>query len=144
LRNSISVGDLSTLAETGEVPNSLQTYLNRVNQNPQDIRRTLTQPVKVNPTALDRVLNSPIGDLALDQVSQIIHTPSRRADQQALRAALTQSATQDGQITLIETIENYPTQEVQIDLERLGEAYSQLQRLRDSVQAIQGLWEIWR
>jgi Alpha/beta hydrolase of unknown function (DUF1400) len=144
LRNAIPVSELSTLAETGTASQSLQAYLNKANQNPQDVRRTLTQPVKLNPLLLERVLNSPVGELILDQISQVIRTPSGTADQQALRSALVLSATKDGEITLIETIQHYPSSDVEIDTEHLVNAYSQLQRLRDSVQALQNVWEIWR
>ncbi|WP_226583978.1 alpha/beta hydrolase [Microseira wollei] len=109
LQNSISVRELSTLAETGKVSDSLETSLNRLQQNPQDIRRTLTQPVNVNPILLDRVLNSPAGDLILDQISQVVSTSSNRANRQALRSALVLSATRDGQISLIELIATVPT-----------------------------------
>ena len=141
LQNSISVSELSTLAETGKVSDSLETSLNRLQQNPQDIRRTLTQPVNVNPILLDRVLNSPAGDLILDQIGQVVSTSSNRANRQALRSALVLSATKDGQISLIEVIENYPSPEVQVDAKGLADAYVQLQRLRDTVQAIEQIWQ---
>ncbi|MHC5722793.1 MAG: alpha/beta hydrolase [Nostoc sp.] len=46
-----------------------------------------------------------------------MYTPSRRADRQALRAALLLSATQDRQVSLIEIIKNYPTNEVQVEVD---------------------------
>jgi Alpha/beta hydrolase of unknown function (DUF1400) len=39
-------------------------------QNPQAIRQYLTEPVKVNPVILDKVLNSRIGSVILDQLTQ--------------------------------------------------------------------------
>lgn len=83
-------------------------------QDPKAIRQYLTKPVKVNPVFLDRVLNSQIGNIILDQISQVTYTPSRRADRQALRAALVLSASQDRQVSLIEIIKNYPTNEVEV------------------------------
>lgn len=144
LSDSISVSELSTLAETGKVSHSLQAYFNQSKQNSQDVRRRLTESVSINPLILDRVLNSPAGELVLDQVSQIVHTRSNQPNRQALRSALVLSATPDGQITLMETIKNYPTQEVQVDIERLEDAYQQFQRLRDTAQALQGILEIWK
>lgn len=141
LQNSISVSELSTLAETGKVSDSLETDLNRLQQNPEDIRRTLTQSVNVNPALLSRVLNSPAGDLILDQLGQVVSTDSNRANRQALRSALVLSATRDGQISLIELIENYPSTEIQVNAKGLADAFLQLQRLRDSVQAIQDIWQ---
>lgn len=59
----------------------------------------------------------------------MVHTPSRRAGQQALRSALVLSANDDGQITLTEILENYPTAVVEVEGDRLESAYRLLQRL---------------
>lgn len=133
-RESLSVEELSTFAQTGELSRSLRINFALARQDPKAIRQYLTEPVKVNVVFLDRVLNSRIGNIILDQISQVIYTPSRRADRQALRAALVLSASQDGQVSLIEIIENYPTNEVEVDGKRLESAYRQLRRLQTSVQ----------
>jgi hypothetical protein len=133
-RESLSVEELSTFAQTGELSRSLRVNFALARQDPKAIRQYLTEPVKVNLLFLDRVLNSSIGNIILDQISQVIYTPSRRADRQALRAALVLSASQDGQVSVIEIIENYPTNEVEVDGKRLESAYRQLRRLQTSVQ----------
>ncbi|MBD2726779.1 alpha/beta hydrolase [Nostoc sp. FACHB-892] len=133
-RESLSVEELSTFAQTGELSRSLRVNFALARQDPKVIRQYLTEPVKVNLLFLDRVLNSSIGNIILDQISQVIYTPSRRADRQALRAALVLSASQDGQVSVIEIIENYPTNEVEVDGKRLESAYRQLRRLQTSVQ----------
>lgn len=94
----------------------------------------MTEPVKVNPVLLNRVLNSPIANVVLDEISQVIHTPSRRADKLALRSALVLSASRDREITLIETIQNYPTAVVEVEGERLESAFRLLRRLGGRLQ----------
>nr|WP_104905840.1 alpha/beta hydrolase [Nostoc sp. 'Lobaria pulmonaria (5183) cyanobiont'] len=69
----------------------------------------------------------------------VISTPSQRANRQALRAALVLSANQDGQVSLIEIIKNYPTNEVEVDGDRLQGAYRQLRRLQTSLQDLFGV-----
>lgn len=133
-REAISVKELSTFAETGELSTSLRINLALARQDPKAIRQYLTQPVRVKVVFLDRVLNSPVGNVILDQISQVIHTPSRQADRQALRSALILSASRDGQISLIETIQNYPTQQVEVEGDRLESAYRQLRRLEDRLE----------
>ena len=128
LRESISVPELSTFARTGELSPTLKTYLRLANREPDELRRALTQEVKVNPNLLSRVLNSPIGEAVLDQVSEVIHTPTNQANRESLRGALVSSALSDNQITLIETLENYPTPEVHVEGERLVEV---AQKIRD-------------
>lgn len=131
---SIAVDELSTFARTGKLSNSLRINLALARKEPQAIRQYLITPVKVSPVFLDRVLNSRVGDIILDELSQVIHTPSRRADRQALRAALVLSAAGDEQVTLIEIIQNYPTPEVKVDGERLESAYRQLRRLQTGLE----------
>lgn len=131
---SIAVDELSTFARTGKLSNSLRINLALARKEPQVIRQYLTTPVKVSPVFLDRVLNSPVGDIILDELSQVIHTPSRRADRQALRSALVISAAGDEQVSLIEIIQNYPTPDVKVDGERLESAYRQLRRLQTGLE----------
>jgi Alpha/beta hydrolase of unknown function (DUF1400) len=131
LQGSLSVDELTTLAETGEVSPALRAYFRLARRNPQHIRRTLNEEVAVNPRLLDRVLNSPVGDVAIDRVSEAIHTPSRQADRQAMRSALVLSASDDSRISLIEVIQNYPTEEIHVDGDRLADAYRQIQGLQN-------------
>ncbi|WP_341526488.1 alpha/beta hydrolase [Nostoc sp. UHCC 0302] len=133
-RESLSVEELSTFAQTGEVSRSLRVNLALARQNPKVVRQYLTEPVKVNLLLLDKVLNSSIGNVILDEISKVIHTPSRRADRQALRAALILSAKQDERVSVIEIIKNYPTSEVEVDGDRLESAYRQLRRLQLGLQ----------
>lgn len=137
-RESISVEELSTFAETGELSKSLRINFALARQDPKAIRQYLTQPVKVNVVFLDKVLNSPVGNVILDQVSEVIHTPSRGANRQAMRSALVISARDDNNITLLETIQNYPTSQVQVEGDRLETAYRQLRRLEGRLQDLLG------
>ena len=142
LREKISVKELTRLTETGTPSPAIAAYLKLAGREPQDIRQPLTQVVKVNPLLLDRVLNSWVGNAVLDQVSQAIHTPSNQANRQALRAAITLSASQDGKLTLMEVLQNYPTQEVEVEGDRLVSAFQQLSRLSDRLENLlnRGRW----
>ncbi len=130
LRGSVSVPELVTFAKTGELSNSLKSYLRLAGREPEELRRVLTQEVKVNPNLLSGLLNSPVGEVMLDQVSEVVHTPTNRANRESLRGALVSSALSDGRITLIETLENYPTPEVHVEGERLVEVAQKLRDLR--------------
>jgi hypothetical protein len=127
---SVSVAELTTFAETGKRSRDLRAYIRASKQDPAKIRQTLTDKVDVNVTTVDRVLNSPVGDVALNQLSQYIYTSSRRADKEALRAALVLSASEDDNISIMEVVQNYPTQEMYLDGERLSETYAQISVLR--------------
>jgi Alpha/beta hydrolase of unknown function (DUF1400) len=127
---SVSVADLTTFAETGKRSRDLRAYIRASKQDPAKIRQTLTDKVDVNVTTVDRILNSPVGDVALNQLSQYIYTSSRTADKEALRAAIVLSASEDNNISIMEIVQNYPTQEMYLDGERLSETYAQISVLR--------------
>ena len=129
LRETISVRELSTFAKTGELSTKLRVYLALAKREPKDLRRALTQEVPANPNVLYQVLNSFVGELLLDRVSEVVHTPSNRANRESLRSALVSSGLRDNKITLIETLENYPTPEVHVEGERLAEAAQRMVRV---------------
>ncbi len=129
LKEKVSVPELTKFVQTGELSRSLQTYLKLAKKEPAELRRTLTQEVKVNPTFLYQALKTPLGEGMLDQVSQVVHTPTNRANRESLRGALVSSALPDGNITLIETLQNYPTSEVHVEGERLVEVMDKIRNL---------------
>ena len=115
LRRSFALTDLESFAETGIVPSSWEFYLNLTGLEPDGLHKGLTQKIQVDVTLVDRVLNSPLGKQLLDQIGQVLHTPSRQANSEALRAALVIAASNDNQISLLEFFQNYPVQELHID-----------------------------
>ncbi len=129
LRGSVSVPELATFAQTGKLSTALQAYLKLAGRDPDQLRRALTQEVKVNPNLLSGLLNSPIGERMLDQVSEVVHTPGNRANRESLRGALVTSALSDSKITLIETLENYPTPEVHVEGDRVVEVAQKIRGL---------------
>lgn len=143
LQESLAVADLADFAETGNPSSGLAFFIVAAGQKPEEVRKTLTQEVKVDPVIADRVLNSPLGDVVLDKVGESIHTPAKTNDRQAIRSALVLSASNDGKISLLETIQKYPTQEVQVDGEKLLAAYTQLADLERKVRGILGLMDLF-
>lgn len=133
LRQSISVAELSNFARTGELSSTLGTYLKLAGKKPDQLRRALTQEINVDPNFLSSALNNPIGEMVLDQVSEVVHTPDNVANRQSLRGALVSSALPDRKITLIETLQNYPTPEVHVEGERLVEVAQKLANLFKSI-----------
>ena len=127
LRESVSVAELSTLADTGEASSSLKSYLKLANKKPEELRALLNNNVDVDPVFLSKVLNSFAGNLVLDPVGEVIQTPSKRASRESLRGALVTSALSDKNIRVIEIFENYPTSEIHVDGDRLAEIYQDIE-----------------
>ncbi len=133
IRMTLPVSELEVFAETGKMSPALEMLLGQAKKDPEVVRRTLTRPVKISQKLLDRTLNSKLGEIVLDELGQVIRTPSGTANQEALRKALVLSANSDNQITLLETIKNYPTSEVHVEGDRLVEAYGKLVALSEQL-----------
>ncbi|GAB4364442.1 MAG: hypothetical protein Kow00121_00110 [Elainellaceae cyanobacterium] len=133
IERSVSVEALTTFAETGEMSSALEYYFDASGQKPERIRRFLTREVEFGVVPLDQILNSFMGDTMLDQVSNYIHTPSDRANREAMRSALVLSASDDNRVSLLEVIQKYPTQEVHVDGDRIVTAYRQIQGFGDYI-----------
>lgn len=129
LGRAVPVADLTTLATTGQAPASIDGLLAATNQDPSALQDVLTRDLTVDPNLLDKTLNSWPGEWALDQLGGIIHPPSDQANRQALRSALVLSAATDGQLNLLEVLQQYPTPQVVLEGDRVEEAYNQLATL---------------
>jgi len=126
LHQSMSVQELSVFAETGQLSQALQRNFSLSKQETQVIRLFLTQSVNVNAALLERILDSLIGSVILDQLGKAIYPFSKQGDRQSLRTALVVSASKDNNVSLIELVRNYPTPKVQVDGNSLGEVYQQI------------------
>lgn len=129
-RPSITVGELTKFAETGELSRGWRFYFNVANVNREDIRNLLNQEVKVDAKSLDKSLNSLLGELALFEIGQVIQTPSGLANVQALRSTMILSSVKDNSFSLLELLQNYPLQQIQVNgirLARLAGAANRLQ-----------------
>lgn len=115
LSRSFSIAEFQTLAETGQPSRKLRWYLNTAGVKPSTVRSLLTREIPVPLELVDQVLNSLPGEFGLYQVGQIISPSQGDASLQAMRAALVLSAANDNQISLLEVLENYPTQELHVD-----------------------------
>ena len=141
LSRAVSVEELTTLAETGEVSSSLQSLLDTAGEAPDTLRQGLNEELEVSPVLLDQILNSHPGEWALDQIGEVIYPASGRASRQALRSAFVLSASDDNQVTPLEVIQNYPTAEVQVEGDRLQDKYNQVADLVDDPVSFLENWD---
>ncbi|MEG3971801.1 alpha/beta hydrolase [Microcoleus sp. T2B6] len=133
IRMTLPVSELESFADTGKMSPALEMLLGKAKKDPEAVRNSLTRPVKVSQSFLDQTLKSKVGEIILDEVGQVIRTPSGNANREALRSALVLSATNDNEITLLEAMKNYPTPEVYVEGDRLVEAYGKLVALSEQL-----------
>lgn len=133
---TVAVADLATLAETGEVPASLAGLLRQVGQPPENLKAVLNHALTADVVMLDKALNSLPGEWMLDQVGQAIRPVSGEAGRQALRAALVLSASDNGEVTLLEVLQAYPTETVVLEVDQLQATYERINTFLQPVSSI--------
>jgi hypothetical protein len=138
-RRSVPITDLVNFAETGEVSRNIRPYLRASGQRPAQVRENLNKPIEIRARTLDRFLNSTPGEAILKEMSRYVYTKSRDADEQALRSSLTLSASGDDNIKLIEVLQNYPTEEIFFDGNRIVSAYGELQAIATQIDRLEDL-----
>jgi lysophospholipase L1-like esterase len=112
---SVAIADLRQYAETGNASISLQNFLRYLKREEKTaFRSALQTQMPVNLVALDRVLNSSVGQQLLGQVAQ---ADDRRdtAGVQALRSALILGI-KSGEISILSALEAYPNARLTINL----------------------------
>lgn len=112
---SVSLAELEEFADTGETSAALDFLLKFGKQNPFLMRWILKQEFPADTKLIYNLLNTAPGEYALSQTSNIVGTKSERANVVALRGALVASANDDNIISLIELLENYPTEKVYVN-----------------------------
>ncbi|WP_158260661.1 alpha/beta hydrolase [Pleurocapsa sp. CCALA 161] len=115
LSQSISLEELQDFADTGKVSPALNTLLKHGQQNPFVIRRILRQEFPANNRLISDLLNTIPGEYILSQTGNVVSSRTEIANVTALRGALVTSASDNNLISLIELLENYPTQEVYVN-----------------------------
>ena len=128
IRPSFAVSDLTYFADTGIMPNGWRFYLNVAGITAEEFRTALTAEVDVDLMFMDDWLNNILGEYLLFQAGQIIHNPSRDSNIQALRSALILSAADDGKLSLLEFVRNYPSTNVVIEALNLARFGNNLKR----------------
>ena len=123
---SISLEELQTFAQTGEISSGLDFLLKFGKQNPFMIRWILTQKFPANTKLIYDLLNTAPGEYVLSQTGNIVSAKTEEANITALRGALVASASDDNLISLMELIEEYPTKEVYVDGRILAKAQRDL------------------
>ena len=136
LGRSISIQELRDFAETGETSRQLRWYLDVANLEPEQFRAVLTKEISLGLQFIDRVTYSLPGEFALFQLGQVVHTRSRQANIQALRSSLILSVSEDNRLTLLEFLENYPTEGIYVDGVVLARVANRVRDVVDDIEPV--------
>lgn len=133
---SIPVEDLTEFAETGETSGRLRRYLRLGGQDPEQFRQYLTEEATANSRTLNFLLDSPAGEVLLNEFSEYMYIPNSRDDQEALQTALTTSVEDDSKISLLELLQNYPREKVHVNVRRAVSTYRQFASIQERFEGV--------
>ncbi len=119
-QQSVLVSDLEAFVEDGTQSPNIRLFLNFTDADPEVVQEALTRELSIDLRFVDNALYQLPGEYALFQLGNIIHTPSRRANIQALRGAMILSVSDDNRISLLEFLQMYPLDDVYIDARELS------------------------
>lgn len=113
------MADLTAWVDRGELSDDLTAYLGLSQQQPDRIRRVLSQRITMPAFLVDRALSSTSGEALLAQMGQVLQVPKSANSGRALREAVVAAAEDDGQISLLEVLQRHPAQNVDLRVDRL-------------------------
>jgi len=140
LERSISVSALEHYAKTGELDEDLAVYARYADEETLDrLREALTLRAEVDPIAISQFLYTPQGESLLRRLARVIRPPITQSPRQengreppgyfGLRAALLLAATDKDGLTLLNVLRQYPTRDLQVDLQSALQIANEVRRI---------------
>ena len=112
----IWVEDLEILAEDGTVTERFSRFANRLDeQQLQSLKTFLNASLDVDLTTVSQVFYWQVGERFLDRIGQVVQTNNFLNGSRSLRAALIFSAADGDGITVLELLQEYPLDVIQLD-----------------------------
>ena len=136
LQSSIAIEKLAQFAKNGTTEGDISILAHNLNpEQLTDLRRLLLTPIELNSVEIAQFFSTPIGENILKQVAQIIETGSERADFYAIRSALILAAAEQPQsFTILDVLQKYPIDSININLERSLELSDKLRTLSEKTE----------
>lgn len=106
----LKTSSLRTFAQTGTIDANLRTYLKNTSPQQQaEFRRALTEKAAINPIQISRFFNTETGENILSFFGQYVRIQGGTNGKFALRGALIQAALAPDGLTLLNFLQNLPT-----------------------------------
>ncbi len=117
---SLSVESLKIYAETGEVTSEFKPYTKFLNEpSLLQLRHWLQKDFDENVVVVHEYTHSPSGKELLQEIGNVVTTHSKRNGFYALRSALIEAATKSDDWTILDVIQQFPTDNMQINTKEL-------------------------
>jgi hypothetical protein len=137
-RRSLSVADLTYLAETGQPRGLMVNLLRFSNQDPAEVAKLLNQELKLPLVLTSRLMSTRIGDVIIRRVSRIIYplmVPAPDVSVPAIRAGVINGLQiDDGGLTAIKFLQAYPAEVMEVNIPALMAVVEKAQSISGLVQ----------
>ncbi|MCW6036277.1 alpha/beta hydrolase [Spirulina subsalsa FACHB-351] len=136
LEISVPTRALVDFVETGDLEPEVQSFLEREvgTDFPSILRQILGTEIRVSSNFVRDTLGSSLGEFALLQIDKAINQGTLDTNVAALREAIRESVEANGMISLIDVIERYPMQSVNLDLTGLQVVYDRVSRFLEDIE----------
>ena len=132
---TITVDSLKTFAENGNSSKSLRKILNATGSSDEKIQSILNNKFEIPITIASKLVYSEIGNVFLNRISSILHTPNtndERTGRLALRSSVIQGLyTGNGKIDLVSFFKSYPTKTVILNVNALSKVMNKVQSISE-------------
>ncbi len=132
---TVTVDSLKTFAESGNSSKSLRKILNATDSSDEKIQSILNNKFEIPITIASKLVYSEIGNVFLNRLSSILHTPNtndERTGMLALRSSVIKGLyTGNGKINLVNFFESYPTKTVILNVNALSKVMNKVQSISE-------------
>jgi len=127
---SLPISSLTAYAKEGKIDSELEIYAGYVNSKQlSQLREALLTRIDVTPVATSQFLYSPIGEILLQRLGEVIQTKAHQSGFYALRSALILSAASPDGLTLLNVLQKFPTYGIRLNSTRAFEIVDELSRV---------------
>ena len=132
---TVTVDSLKTFAKDGNSSKPLRKILNATGSSDEKIQSILNNKFEIPITIASKLVYSEIGNVFLNRLSSILHTPNtndERTGMLALRSSVIKGLyTGNGKINLVSFFESYPTKTVILNVNALSKVMNKVQSISE-------------
>lgn len=128
LERSISIAALEEYAKNGKIEEDLAVYARYVTPDDlKELRKILRARADLDPVVISQFLYTRQGEVLLKRLGEVIQSGSGNSGFYGLRAALILAAADDEGLTLLNVLDQFPTSEIRVNLQRALQMAQELQ-----------------
>ena len=135
---TIEIEELYKFKTTKKASNKLKNLIRITNQKEENLHKVLSLEIEVPLKTSSKLMNSKIGEVFLNRLSQIIYInklSDKKLNTKAIRSGILLSSYNNNQkINLIDFFKAYPNQNIAIDLNALSKTLEKVQSLKELIE----------